>query len=316
MVARAHAAGLTVTSWTFRADDKEMQFPIGARGDVALPLRPRHRRAVHQQPGPVPRRSVDHPGAISGRVHAIRRTRRHSRSALDELRARGRYGRLDAQQARSISTTPAAACTPTRRCATRGAAERAGVRQSALGEPQLDGDDPPRSSADARRCSTTSTPPADIHRRVHAQRHRRAEAGRRVLSVRSRAAGCLLTFDNHNSVNGIREFARAQRRRRRLRAADRAGSAHRSPAARRAARRRRIRRAPTCSPSRRSPIFPACKHPLDLIDAAHGSGWDVLLDAAAFVPTNRLDLSRGRSPISSPSRSTRCSATRPASAVC
>ena len=25
---------------------------------------------------------------------------------------------------------------------------------------------------------------------------------------------------------------------------------------------------------------------------AHASGWDVLLDAAAFVPTNRLDLSR------------------------
>ena len=27
MVARAHAAGLTVTSWTFRADDKDMTFP-------------------------------------------------------------------------------------------------------------------------------------------------------------------------------------------------------------------------------------------------------------------------------------------------
>ena len=27
MVARAHAAGLTVTSWTFRADDKEMKYP-------------------------------------------------------------------------------------------------------------------------------------------------------------------------------------------------------------------------------------------------------------------------------------------------
>jgi glycerophosphoryl diester phosphodiesterase len=27
MVARAHAAGLTVTSWTFRTDDKEMKFP-------------------------------------------------------------------------------------------------------------------------------------------------------------------------------------------------------------------------------------------------------------------------------------------------
>src|SRR5262249_33911852 len=33
-------------------------------------------------------------------------------------------------------------------------------------------------------------------------------------------------------------------------------------------------------------------HPLSWIDEAHARGWDVLLDAAAFVPTNRLDLSR------------------------
>ena len=38
--------------------------------------------------------------------------------------------------------------------------------------------------------------------------------------------------------------------------------------------------------------FSGVRHPLDLIDAAHARGWDVLLDAAAFVPTNRLDLSR------------------------
>jgi molybdenum cofactor sulfurtransferase len=36
--------------------------------------------------------------------------------------------------------------------------------------------------------------------------------------------------------------------------------------------------------------FSGVKHPLALIDAAHAHGWDVLLDAAAFVPTNRLDL--------------------------
>ena len=40
----------------------------------------------------------------------------------------------------------------------------------------------------------------------------------------------LLTVDNHNSVNGIREFARAQGRARRLRAVDRARVAHRSAA--------------------------------------------------------------------------------------
>jgi molybdenum cofactor sulfurtransferase len=32
------------------------------------------------------------------------------------------------------------------------------------------------------------------------------------------------------------------------------------------------------------------KHPLELIAQAQARGWHVLLDAAAFVPTNRLDL--------------------------
>ncbi len=36
--------------------------------------------------------------------------------------------------------------------------------------------------------------------------------------------------------------------------------------------------------------FSGVKHPLALIDAAHERGWQVLVDAAAFVPTNRLDL--------------------------
>ena len=37
--------------------------------------------------------------------------------------------------------------------------------------------------------------------------------------------------------------------------------------------------------------FSGVQHPLAWIDEAHAHGWDVLLDAAAFVPTNRLDLS-------------------------
>jgi molybdenum cofactor sulfurtransferase len=36
------------------------------------------------------------------------------------------------------------------------------------------------------------------------------------------------------------------------------------------------------------------QHPLEWIEAAHARGWDVLLDAAAFAPTNRLDLRRHR----------------------
>ena len=100
----------------------------------------------------------------------------------------------------------------------------------------------------------------------------------------------LLTFDNHNSVNGIREFARAK------------GA--------------KINYAPLVTPTLRldrEPLeallneadlteqnlfaFPAqsnvsgVKHPLELVTAAQAKGWRVLLDAAAFVPTNPLDLS-------------------------
>ena len=37
--------------------------------------------------------------------------------------------------------------------------------------------------------------------------------------------------------------------------------------------------------------FSGVKHPLEWIAAAQERGWDVLVDGAAFVPTNRLDLS-------------------------
>ena len=53
MVARAHAAGLTVTSWTFRADDKEMKFPNVREEMSHFLYDARDRRAVHQQPGSV-----------------------------------------------------------------------------------------------------------------------------------------------------------------------------------------------------------------------------------------------------------------------
>lgn len=100
----------------------------------------------------------------------------------------------------------------------------------------------------------------------------------------------VLTFDNHNSVNGIREFARAK-------------GAH-------------VTYVPVILPDMRvdgdalieeldrpNPggnnllAFPAqsnfsgVQHPFEFIEWAHQRGWDVLLDAAAFTPTNRLDLS-------------------------
>jgi selenocysteine lyase/cysteine desulfurase len=101
----------------------------------------------------------------------------------------------------------------------------------------------------------------------------------------------LLLFDNHNSVNGIREFARARGAATvyvpvtlpELTVDDGAiGEALRphDPAA------NNLFAFPAQS------NFSGVHHPLEWIDRAHAAGWDVLLDAAAFVPTNALDLSR------------------------
>ena len=101
----------------------------------------------------------------------------------------------------------------------------------------------------------------------------------------------LLTFDNHNSVNGIREFAHA--------------------------RNAKVTYIPVALPDMRVDAsqlsrelsqpskrghnlfaypaqsnFSSVQHPLEWIDEAHKYGWDVLLDAAAYVPTSLLDLSK------------------------
>jgi selenocysteine lyase/cysteine desulfurase len=99
----------------------------------------------------------------------------------------------------------------------------------------------------------------------------------------------LLTVDNHNSVNGIREFARVK-----------GAGVDYAPLT---VPELRIDLAATESLLARADpahanlfAFPAqsnfsgVKHPLALIDAAHERGWQVLVDAAAFVPTNHLDL--------------------------
>jgi molybdenum cofactor sulfurtransferase len=101
----------------------------------------------------------------------------------------------------------------------------------------------------------------------------------------------LLSFDNHNSVNGIREFARA-------RGAETTYVPSVAPALRVdesllaryltevAGEHHNLFAYPAQS------NFSGVQHPLAWIEQAHGHGWDVLLDAAAYVPTNRLDLSR------------------------
>jgi selenocysteine lyase/cysteine desulfurase len=37
--------------------------------------------------------------------------------------------------------------------------------------------------------------------------------------------------------------------------------------------------------------FSGVRHPQEWVEPAHAAGWDVLVDCAAYVPTNRLDLS-------------------------
>jgi selenocysteine lyase/cysteine desulfurase len=101
----------------------------------------------------------------------------------------------------------------------------------------------------------------------------------------------LLTFDNHNSVNGVREFARA-------RGAETTYVPSAAPELRVDDALLDRYLAELGGANHNLFAFPAqsnfsgVHHPLDWIDHAHDHGWDVLVDAAAFAPTNRLDLSR------------------------
>jgi len=102
-----------------------------------------------------------------------------------------------------------------------------------------------------------------------------------------------LGSDNHNSVNGIREYARRKGARVQyvlviapeLRLDPTAMSRALTEADPRA---RNLLAFPAQS------NFSGVQHPLDLIAEAHDAGWDVLLDAAAFAPTNRIDVARLR----------------------
>ncbi|MBC8506009.1 MAG: aminotransferase class V-fold PLP-dependent enzyme [Anaerolineales bacterium] len=99
----------------------------------------------------------------------------------------------------------------------------------------------------------------------------------------------LPAFDNHNSVNGIREFARAKGAKvtymptvlPELRFDDQALNAE-------------LDRVQPESfnlfayPAQSN--FTGVQHSLEWIERAHAKGWDVILDAAAFVSTNPLDL--------------------------
>jgi len=103
----------------------------------------------------------------------------------------------------------------------------------------------------------------------------------------------LLPFDNHNSVNGIREFARSAGAGvvytpvvpPDMRCDESALAAHLEQAD------------PDVDHLFAYPAqsnFSGVQHPLEWIARARSKGWHVLLDAAAYVPTNRLDLASFR----------------------
>ncbi len=101
----------------------------------------------------------------------------------------------------------------------------------------------------------------------------------------------VLTYDNHNSVNGIREYARAH------------GAAVTYLPVRvsdmrldpEQVRKHLDQANPTGNNLFAFPAqsnFTGVQHSLEWIEEASGRGWDVLVDCAAYAPTNRLDLSK------------------------
>ena len=101
----------------------------------------------------------------------------------------------------------------------------------------------------------------------------------------------LLTFDNHNSVNGIREFDRVRGARTTYVPVEPPEMRVKDEVLDRFLGRARPGGHNLFAYPAQS-NFSGAQHPLEWIERAQAKGWDVLLDAAAFVPTNRLDLSR------------------------
>ncbi len=106
-----------------------------------------------------------------------------------------------------------------------------------------------------------------------------------------RGSRFVLTADNHNSVNGIREFAKARGARVAyvpITAPELRVSEDVLATALGGGHKRGGRRGLFAYPAQSN--FSGVQHPLGWVRDAQAAGYDVLLDAAAFVPANRLDL--------------------------
>ena len=96
-----------------------------------------------------------------------------------------------------------------------------------------------------------------------------------------------MVADNHNSVNGIREFARARGAQVRVVPLDEELrlDAHYGEVVG-----DRTSRGPSLFAFPAQSNFSGVRHSLGLVEAARRAGWRVLLDAAALLPTSDLDL--------------------------
>jgi selenocysteine lyase/cysteine desulfurase len=103
----------------------------------------------------------------------------------------------------------------------------------------------------------------------------------------------VLTFDNHNSVNGIREYARGK-----------GAAVDYIPVLPPDLRvdETALTRLLDSTPSGHNTLlaypaqsnFSGVQHPLEWIALAQAKGWDVLVDFAAYAPTNRVDIAKWR----------------------
>jgi selenocysteine lyase/cysteine desulfurase len=98
--------------------------------------------------------------------------------------------------------------------------------------------------------------------------------------------GLLLSADNHNSMNGVREYARTAGAR--VRYVGLTDELRLKSAERELEMGRREGLTLFGFPAQSN--FSGAKHALSLIEKAHAMGYSVLLDAAAYLPTNRLSL--------------------------
>jgi selenocysteine lyase/cysteine desulfurase len=97
-----------------------------------------------------------------------------------------------------------------------------------------------------------------------------------------------LTVDNHNSVNGIREFARRRGARVCHLPLDDELRLHDAASQLTVLRGTHVGPGLVAFPAQSN--FSGVQHDLGLVTEAHQAGWDVLLDAAAYAPTNPVDI--------------------------